>query len=101
MEPLRSYTSRHLGVRRKRMRYQAQVTRNRVTYNLGTFDDEEDAARAYNAKVLELDGPGARLNDVSGACLQRAEEASTEHERIQGQRVQMIGAPVDGNEISR
>lgn len=42
----------------------AKICYNRKTYNIGYYDSEEDAARAYNLKAIELFGEFACLNDV-------------------------------------
>ncbi len=57
-------TSRFLGVVQKESgKFQAQIVKNGCQYHLGVFEDEEDAARAYNAAApLYYDGP--KLNDV-------------------------------------
>ena len=45
-------------------KYQAQIQHNYKRYFLGRFDTPEAAARAYNAKALELFGEFAYLNEV-------------------------------------
>jgi hypothetical protein len=43
-------------------RYYARVTKGRRVWSLGHFDDDRDAAAAYDEKARELFGPFARLN---------------------------------------
>lgn len=60
-------TSKYQGVcwNKARRKWQANITvDNRLCY-LGLFDDEQDAARAYNAAAVEHFGEFARLNDVA------------------------------------
>ena len=54
-------------------------------HHLGFFEDEEEAARAYDRAVMELRGPGARTNfdigggdDVSAGARARAAKAGQE-----------------------
>jgi hypothetical protein len=63
---LRGRTSRHKGVflSRKHGLFAARITHNRKRYHIGWFKDEDEAARAYNAKARELFGEFAYLNDV-------------------------------------
>jgi hypothetical protein len=60
----RPMTSRYKGVRlsRHRGKWRAEIMKDRRTLYLGMFASEEDAARAYDRKALELHGPAARLN---------------------------------------
>lgn len=44
--------------------WRAGITKDRQYYHLGNFDNEEDAARAYNTKALELYGEHAFQNKV-------------------------------------
>jgi hypothetical protein len=49
------------GMKRKK-RWTAQINHQKISYRLGYFLTEEDAARAYDAKATELYGKFARLN---------------------------------------
>jgi hypothetical protein len=57
-------TSKLKGVyfNRDRGKFRAQIMVDRKKYNLGTFADELDAARAYDAAAVKLHGEFARLN---------------------------------------
>jgi hypothetical protein len=59
-------TSKYKGVFlcRSTGRFRAQIAKNRKRIYLGSFASEEDAARAYNAKAMELFGEFAYLNSV-------------------------------------
>lgn len=59
-------SSRHKGVSWAKSRncWRAYIHIDGRTRFLGSFTDEEDAARAYNAAALEAWGEFARLNDV-------------------------------------
>jgi len=46
--------------------YLAQVYKDSIIYRLGSFENEEDAARAYNVKAQELFGEYACLNVIPG-----------------------------------
>lgn len=45
-------------------KWRSYLYHNKKAYFLGHFEDEKDAARAYNRKALELFGDKAVLNDV-------------------------------------
>ena len=45
-----------------RGRFRAAIVANGVTYRLGHYDTAELAARAYDAKAIEVHGEFARLN---------------------------------------
>lgn len=57
--------SKYKGVvRTKEGRWTASIMCKGKSYNLGTYKEEEDAAKAYNIKALELTGDLAYLNGV-------------------------------------
>lgn len=58
----RDCLSQYKGVTKDNGRWRAQIVVNRVNRRLGTFDDEEAAARAYDAAALAAFGEFARLN---------------------------------------
>jgi len=61
-----NYTSNYKGVYWHKLmnKWRAQIQTNGIGTRLGYFDDEIDAARAYNNAAKELHGEFARLNDV-------------------------------------
>lgn len=46
----------------KNKKWTASITKNYKTYRLGTFETEEQAAKAYDLKSIELNGEYANLN---------------------------------------
>lgn len=59
-------TSNYIGVSKHKAtnKWMAQLTYKGKKIYLGVYETEEEAARAYNAKALELYGPNARLNII-------------------------------------
>jgi len=59
-------TSRFLGVhkKKKKNKFQASITFNDKNFHLGYFDNELEAAKAYNLKATELFGSFASLNII-------------------------------------
>lgn len=62
-------TSRYLGVYwdAPRQKWRAKIKHERRSRELGRFDCEADAARAYDAAAVALHGEFARLNFPAGA----------------------------------
>ena len=50
------------GVSRNKKKWRARIMFKRKEIRLGNFDNQEDAARAYDIKALELFGEFAKLN---------------------------------------
>ena len=59
-------SSKYKGVslRKNTKKYRACIHINKKRYDLGSFNNEDDAARAYNIKAKELFGEFAYLNEV-------------------------------------
>lgn len=59
-----SLSSSYKGVSfcNRRKKWQSQIMKKGVHYHMGFFNDEIEAARAYNIKALELHGEFAKLN---------------------------------------
>lgn len=45
-------------------KYTAYITKNKIRYYLGFYDNEQEAALAYNKKLIELNGNKSKLNIV-------------------------------------
>jgi hypothetical protein len=60
--------SKYKGVawRKDRNKWKSLIKYNAKNYYLGLFDKEEDAARAYDKKALELHGEFAKTNKMLG-----------------------------------
>ncbi len=52
------------GVYRVKGKFRAQLCNRDLRLHLGYYDDPKEAARAYNAKAVEMYGDFAKLNDV-------------------------------------
>lgn len=61
-KPKRRGTSRFKGVAHRHRKWSAQITISRRTHFLGSFDNEIDAAKAYDAAAVEAFGEFAALN---------------------------------------
>jgi len=61
-----SVTSKFKGVswEKRVSKWRATIFKNYKQIHIGTFESEEDAAKAYNAKAIEVFGEFARLNNV-------------------------------------
>jgi hypothetical protein len=57
-------TSKYVGVNfhKHSNKWKSEITKNKKSYYLGIFENEKDAAEAYNAKAKELYGKFAKLN---------------------------------------
>jgi len=57
-------TSKYNGVSLPygRKKFVAYISKNKDIYNLGSFENEEDAARAFDAKLIELKKNRSKLN---------------------------------------
>jgi len=63
LPPRKGAASKYKGVYRGyKNKWVAAIMKDRVKYHIGSFDAEEDAARAYDEKALELFGEHAFLN---------------------------------------
>lgn len=56
--------SKYKGVYKYKNKWAAQITRDYKKNFLGYYDNEIDAAKAYNKKAIELFGEFAYLNDI-------------------------------------
>jgi hypothetical protein len=54
--------SKYIGVSPHRKSFMARITTNGHLINIGSFDDEKNAAKAYDLKAKELFGEFANLN---------------------------------------
>lgn len=56
--------SQYIGVtyEKDRKKYAANITKDKKRYKIGRYDTEEEAARAYDKKAIELYGEFANLN---------------------------------------
>ena len=66
----KTMSSKHKGVywNKKTKKWQTQIKVNRKAFNLGSFDDENMAAAAYNKAAFAAWGEFARLNVIEKAC---------------------------------
>ena len=64
----RDVTSKYTGVHwdNSREKWVSRIQKNKKVYFLGRFDNEDDAARVWNKKAIELGVPPERLNKIEG-----------------------------------
>ncbi len=64
--PQKQSSSKFLGVHYAKNinKWVAQIQKGDVNHRLGSFDNEVEAAKAYNSKAVELHGPFANLNQI-------------------------------------
>lgn len=58
-------TSKYRGVFFKNKKWNSQIVKDKIKHPLGSFDNEKDAARAYNKKIIELSINKSKLNILS------------------------------------
>lgn len=65
-EKSKSASSQYFGVtfHKQTNKWMASIKKNHMKHYLGIYENEMDAAKAYNQKALELYGHSANLNDV-------------------------------------
>ena len=55
--------TKYIGVKyTKSGKYESRISKDKIQYNLGTYETEEDAAKARDKKAIELYGEFAKLN---------------------------------------
>jgi hypothetical protein len=59
-------TSKYIGVcwDKSRHKWSAKIRKNLKIYNLGRYENEVEAAQAYNLKAIELYGENAKINNI-------------------------------------
>lgn len=59
-------------------KWRTRLWHNKVQIDVGTYDNPEDAARAYNVAALKYKGPRARLNEIDfeGFSIERTPKKS-------------------------
>ncbi len=55
-------SSKYFGVSVYKKKWRAQIRNNNKNYNIGSFENEIDAANAYNKKAIEIYGINANIN---------------------------------------
>lgn len=60
--PRRGGSSKYLGVGKFRNKWKAQIGHEKKNIHIGVFENEEDAARAYDEMAKKLAGAFANLN---------------------------------------
>ncbi|CAL8469832.1 g9374 [Coccomyxa elongata] len=101
----RRRTSSFRGVTRAGGKWKAAIRANNVKKDLGVFEDELDAARAYDAAAVQLLGPAAVTNfnrdDVMAALPQAAaEQVSAASAPAPSQSPQIVQLPSSGAQAS-
>jgi group I intron endonuclease len=67
LKKIKNSSSRYVGVSfiKSMNQWGSGITFNKQHFNLGYYESENDAARAYNRKAIELMGDSARLNIIT------------------------------------
>ena len=57
--------SKYIGVSKCQNKWKSMLHSDNKHFHLGLFEEEIDAAKAYNDKALELHGENAKLNVIT------------------------------------
>jgi len=52
------------GVKKNKQKWYAYISKEGRTFHLGSYNNETDAALAYNKKAFEIYGNKANLNNI-------------------------------------